>query len=219
MRNVFLFLVLILPFLPVFSQAQEYSYAHYGIAEGLAGATVYSLTQDRDGFLWAGTETGLSRFDGTHFTNFTTKDGLPGVEVLQVFADSRGRVWMALLGRSVCYYYQGRIHTGQNDSLLRRIRLTGNVNGFAEDPAGNILFPDMECLHVIRADGTLLDIDSIGHLPVRDCLAVGTSASGHFLTVLGKKIVEFSGSTCISSRDISLYNFHATFIAVGSGGA
>src|SRR5688572_25467338 len=104
--------------------AQEYSYLHYGITEGLAGATVYCITQDKDGFIWTGTETGVSRFDGTRFKNFTTKDGLPDLEILSIFSDSKGRVWMAPFRKSVCYYYQGKIHNQQNDSLLSRIQLT-----------------------------------------------------------------------------------------------
>ncbi len=30
------------------SFSQEYSYAHYDIAEGLAGSTAYCITQDKD---------------------------------------------------------------------------------------------------------------------------------------------------------------------------
>ena len=41
---------------------QEYSYTHYDISDGLAGSTVYCITQDKDGFIWTGTETGVSRF-------------------------------------------------------------------------------------------------------------------------------------------------------------
>src|ERR1700683_2692228 len=85
---------------------QEYSYTHYDITEGLAGTKAYCMTQDEDGFIWVGTETGVSRFDGTHFKNFTTLDGLPDVEILAMFGDSRGRLWMAPFRKSICYYYQ-----------------------------------------------------------------------------------------------------------------
>ena len=69
MRLFYALLLLIL--YPMFSSGQEYSYSRYDSREGLAGSTVYCVTQDRDGFMWFGTETGLSRFDGTHFRNFT----------------------------------------------------------------------------------------------------------------------------------------------------
>src|SRR5579864_4949079 len=95
---------------PYSSSAQEYSYTHYNIGDGLAGSTVYCITQDKEGFIWVGTESGVSRFDGTHFINFGTEEGLPDVEVLQMYADSKGRVWMAPFRKSVCYYYKDRIH-------------------------------------------------------------------------------------------------------------
>src|SRR6201999_2146615 len=122
MRNALFLISLLTMLLPCRLLSQEYSYTHYDIADGLAGSTVYCITQDKDGFIWLGTETGVSRFDGTHFHNFTTKDGLPDVEVLEMFGDSHGRVWMAPFQKSVCYYYQGKIHNSDNDSVLRRMR-------------------------------------------------------------------------------------------------
>src|SRR5450631_954766 len=121
------------------SFSQEYSYTHYDINDGLAGSAVYCMTQDKDGFIWAGTETGVSRFDGTHFLNFTTMDGLPDAEVLNLFCDSKNRVWMAPFSRSICYYYKGRIYNADNDTILKKVRLKGNIEHFAEDANGNIL--------------------------------------------------------------------------------
>src|ERR1700685_1623245 len=102
------------------SYSQEYSYTHYDIANGLAGSTVYCIVQDKEGFMWMGTETGVSRFDGTHFKNFTTADGLPDIEVLQIFGDSKGRGWMAAFKKSVCFYYRGKIYHPGNDTILNR---------------------------------------------------------------------------------------------------
>ena len=35
--------------------------------------------------MWFATETGVSRFDGVHFKNFTTEDGLPDNEIIGLF--------------------------------------------------------------------------------------------------------------------------------------
>src|SRR6476469_6172307 len=105
------FNLLLIFFTPLEMLAQEYSYTRYDIKEGLAGSVVYCMTQDKDGFLWFGTETGLSRFDGTRFTNYTSLNGLPDNEILNVFGDSKGRVWIAPFRAAICYYYKGRIHT------------------------------------------------------------------------------------------------------------
>jgi ligand-binding sensor domain-containing protein len=199
-----------------FGFAQEYSYTHYDITEGLAGSTAYCITQDADGFIWVGTETGVSRFDGTHFRNFTTADGLPDIEILQIFGDSRGRVWMAPFRKSVCYYYKGRVYNPGNDPVLRRLRFTGNVGGFAEDARGNILLQEESVLQVITPEGTVIRFDSLEGEPVRSCWAVSRSANGNFLAQVGQKIFEFSERGVTRTYSIRLRDFNPGFVTVNS---
>ena len=161
--------------------SQEYSYTHYDISDGLAGSTVYCITQDKEGFIWLGTETGVSRFDGTHFRTFTTRDGLPDVEVLDMYGDSRGRVWMAPFRRSICYYYKGRIYNQENDSLLRTMHFRGNIENFAEDRAGNILVQEATALHLVTSKGGSREIDSINGHPIAGCHGISRSLDGNFL--------------------------------------
>ncbi len=201
---------------PYSSFSQEYSYTHYDLNEGLAGSTIYCITQDKDGFIWVGTETGVSRFDGSHFKNYSTADGLPDIEILQMFGDSKGRVWMAPFRKSVCYYYQGKIHNPRNDAVLARIRLKGNIESFAEDARGNILIQERTALHLLNADSSLREIDSINHQPIRESAAVGRSRSGHFLVQEGKQIFEFSdqGFTPFFSEDMK--DISPIYIALNS---
>src|ERR1044072_296401 len=121
LRLLILFFVIGLPAI-----SQEYGYTRYDSKDGLASSTVYCMTQDKEGFMWFGTETGLSRFDGTHFKNFTREDGLPDNEIIQLFVDSKGRVWIAPFRKNICYYYKGKFHNQDNDSSLRHIRITAN---------------------------------------------------------------------------------------------
>ena len=213
MKKAFPF-VLLLPLICFSSFSQEYSYTHYDITDGLAGSTVYCITQDKDGFIWVGTETGVSRFDGTHFRNFTTSDGLPDIEVLQMFGDSRGRVWMAPFKKSVCYFYRGSIHTQENDSLLRRLVLHQNIESFAEDAAGNIILQERTALHLITTGGSVLQLDSLGREPIRGCAAVSRSISGHFQAQVGGKIIEFSEKGIIRCATIRLFVIHPNDIAL-----
>ncbi|MBI9069958.1 MAG: helix-turn-helix domain-containing protein [Melioribacteraceae bacterium] len=48
----------------------EYISKNYNINDGLVQSTVKSLFQDKKGFIWIGTENGLSCFDGKEFRNF-----------------------------------------------------------------------------------------------------------------------------------------------------
>jgi ligand-binding sensor domain-containing protein len=177
--------------------AQEYSYTHYDITDGLAGSTIYCITQDLDGYIWVGTETGLSRFDGTHFKNFTTADGLPDIEILQLFTDSKGRVWMAPFRKAVCYYYKGSIHNQENDTLLKRIRLQHNVESFAEDTKGNVLIQERNALHLITTQDDVVQLDSLDGRPIQNCRAAGAGPDGSFLALVNDTIVAFSGKGVI----------------------
>src|SRR4030095_16383149 len=88
------------------SYSQDYSFIRYDTRDGLAGSVVYDAVQDKEGFMWFATENGLSRFDGKNFKTFTTKDGLPDNEILKLFVDSKGRLWIMPFKRSICYYYK-----------------------------------------------------------------------------------------------------------------
>jgi ligand-binding sensor domain-containing protein/two-component sensor histidine kinase len=87
-------------------QAQSYSSVHYDTKDGLPSATVYDISQDKNGFIWFGTESGLCRFDGKNFKTFTTKDGLPDNSVLKVHGDNLGRVYFTPFTHGL-YYYEG----------------------------------------------------------------------------------------------------------------
>lgn len=192
MIKIPLFLLAVL-FFPYSSSSQTYGYTHYDVTDGLAGSTVYCITQDKEGFIWVGTETGVSRFDGTHFINYSTEDGLPDVEILNMFTDSRGRVWMAPFYHSICYYYKGHIHNQENDSVLRRIRLNGYVAHFAEDGKGDILIQEKSALHLLFCNDSMRDYYSIGGRPLSEIETVSRSISGHFLALMKDTLYELAG--------------------------
>ncbi len=58
------------------------TFSHVGVAAGLPDETVYTLTPDRAGALWATTNRGVARFDPAteRATAFGTEDGLQGDE-------------------------------------------------------------------------------------------------------------------------------------------
>jgi ligand-binding sensor domain-containing protein len=178
-------------FCPLYLFCQEYGYTHYDSKDGLAGVTVYCMTQDKDGFIWIGTESGLSRFDGTHFKNFTRDDGLPDNEVIQLFADSRGRVWITPFKKSVCYYYKGKIYTPDNDPILKRLQIEDNVVRFAEDRAGNILMEEPKKLHLVDVNGHVTGIDSINSKRVVSINGICARADDGFMVIDDNRVYDY----------------------------
>lgn len=77
------------------SFSQIYNFKNYGLDEGLSQSQVYSITQDKDGFLWIATQGGgLNRFDGKSFKVFKKENGLNDNVVLSLLCDSKGYLWI-----------------------------------------------------------------------------------------------------------------------------
>jgi hypothetical protein len=150
--------VILICFIPSFLAGQGYSYVNYNIKEGLAGSMVYCMVQDHDGFIWFGTETGLSRFDGQRFTNFTTLDGLPDNEIIQLFVDSKNRIWIMPFQNKVCYFYKGKLYTDQNDSMLKKLPYMGGVVSVIENARNEIAIVQADGIHTIAADNSVVPV-------------------------------------------------------------
>jgi ligand-binding sensor domain-containing protein len=126
---------------------------------GLYGKSILNMTFDRNGHLWVGcwralrSGGGLFRFDGTKWRSYTTRDGLPGLEILKVFEDSRGRIWVGTYeggaGAGVGCFDGTRWRTyTQNDGLLNDC-----VYSMFEDPSGNLWFGTVGGVSVLGTNG------------------------------------------------------------------
>jgi ligand-binding sensor domain-containing protein/signal transduction histidine kinase len=69
-------------------------YRAYGPSDGIPGIYILSLLQDREGFLWAGTESGLFRYDGSRFQAFGRRDGLQSSSISRLLEDRDGTLWV-----------------------------------------------------------------------------------------------------------------------------
>src|ERR1700760_1854684 len=74
--------------------AQQVSFRQYAQQDGLSNLSVTALMQDRDGFIWVGTENGLFRHDSSDFKRFGNAEGLEGTFVHSIVEDSAGRLWV-----------------------------------------------------------------------------------------------------------------------------
>ncbi len=66
----------------------------YNTKSGLCGNVIFKITQDENGVFWICTGTGISRFDGTYFTNFNAKDGLGTDSIFQMLTDYTETIWI-----------------------------------------------------------------------------------------------------------------------------
>jgi ligand-binding sensor domain-containing protein/signal transduction histidine kinase len=70
--------------------------------QGLPQSTIHAILQDSRGFMWFGTQNGLSRFDGYKFTEFKynpkSSSSLPVNKVLVIYEDHTGVLWVGTDG-------------------------------------------------------------------------------------------------------------------------
>ena len=76
-----------------FAPFKKGTYRNYTSLDGLASNRVYAIHGTPDGFLWFGTNEGVSRYDGKEFVNFTTRDGLAGNDVAAISSEFDGSIW------------------------------------------------------------------------------------------------------------------------------
>jgi ligand-binding sensor domain-containing protein len=57
---------------------------------------VFSIGEDRAGNIWFGTvENGAWRYDGKSLRNYTAQDGLTSKDIMCVYTDRHGDLWLA----------------------------------------------------------------------------------------------------------------------------
>ena len=54
----------------------QYIRERWGIEQGFPRGPVYSLAQSADGYLWIGTDAGVTRYDGITWSSMDSRDGL-----------------------------------------------------------------------------------------------------------------------------------------------
>ena len=107
----------------------------YDMTDGLAGGDVRSILQDREGYLWFGTEHGVSRYDGQTWVTFTTRDGLADNSVWSIVQDRGGHLWFGTY--SGVSRYDGRSWTTftAKDGLANKV-----VRSSLQDREGHLWF-------------------------------------------------------------------------------
>ena len=77
-------------------------FEHLGVEQGLTQESVTGVLQDRQGYIWVGTQAGLNRFDGYRVTTFNNDpadpDSLLDNYVQALYEDPAGQLWIGSKG-------------------------------------------------------------------------------------------------------------------------
>lgn len=118
-------------------------FENISVEKGLSAKSVFCITQDKDDYIWFGTNNGLNRYDGYTFRNyfheFENHRSLTNSNINCLLCDSKGRLWIGtdmginLYDKNKDDFYVPNITGDSNKELGRR-----RIRSIFEDSRGYI---------------------------------------------------------------------------------
>jgi signal transduction histidine kinase/streptogramin lyase len=91
-----------------FGQNASYQFHRITPADGLASTTVVDITQDTFGFIWIGSQDGVSRYNGRSFKHFRPNPNdtlsISSLAAEYITADHHGGIWVTITDQGLDYY-------------------------------------------------------------------------------------------------------------------
>ncbi len=99
-----------LVFHAVICMGQEPAVYNINKYNGLSSNHVYCTLVDRLGYLWLGTTDGVYRYNGYSLKKYNYTDGLPNVDVWNLYEDKQGRIWLKSIAQHIGYIKNNKYH-------------------------------------------------------------------------------------------------------------
>lgn len=156
-RTFSIFIILFFEVLTVIGQEDQLRFEHLTRASGLSQSTVYTITQDKLGFIWFGTSDGLNRYDGytikKYFFDLKNPNSLSNNRIYNLMVDHNGNLWIATLGGGLNKY---RVET---DDFISYRYNKNDPNSISQDIVMSLLEDKNGSIWVGTADGGLNQFD------------------------------------------------------------
>ena len=161
-----------------YTALQSYTLRSWTVRDGLPSDVIWSIAEDRDGYLWLTTNAGLVRFDGMRFVveDFSGSVAAKG-PARPLLAARDGSLWVGFLeAGGVTHLAGGRVRHAQDVDALRP-RLAAGAGGARPHPPGR----DPDLIGLRRAD-------LLGRGTVTDDRERGDAGDEHLRLALGRAL-------------------------------
>ena len=145
-----IFLLILFSFSVSLAQNPTINFEQISIKQGLSYDIVTAILQDREGFMWIGTEDGLNRYDGYNFEIFKYNPSNAGSIsddwITRIFQDSKGNIWIGTsngLNRYLPLTSSFKVYTFPSGERLN-LQTGLGVGSIFEDKSGTLLVGNSE---------------------------------------------------------------------------
>ncbi len=109
--------------------AQAPAYFNYSIENGSPSNELYCLLEDRDGYIWIGSDAGIYRFNGINFKQYNS-EGLKARSATGLIQAPSGKIYG--------YNFKNQLFVIEKDTLKVIEKWKYTINGVKADRSGNI---------------------------------------------------------------------------------
>ena len=136
----------------VFAQSESIVFEHYSIDQGMYETNITSVIQDRTGFLWFGTYTGIEKYDGYNFTIYKNDpDNINSINnafINTLYEDNKGNIWIGTWHGLDKFNYSTGIFTHYKPHPLDQdTKRNNNILSICEDKEGVLWIGTLDGLH------------------------------------------------------------------------
>ena len=137
MKKMILAIITVIIPLILSAASTDFWFRHFSVEDGLASNSVRAIMQDKYGFMWLGTDDGLSRYDGTTIKAYNLNPQGYN-DCISFLYDTTDNIWVGTEEGVYVYDYETerfepfKVLTDKGDSIK------SNVNHIAEDRDGNL---------------------------------------------------------------------------------
>jgi signal transduction histidine kinase/ligand-binding sensor domain-containing protein/DNA-binding response OmpR family regulator len=130
-------------------------FEHLTMRDGLSQSTVMSILQDKEGYIWLATESGLNRYDGYTIREYRRERGNPQAlasdYIWKIAQDADGDLWLATVGGGVARWDR------RTDQFQQFRHDPNDPHSLASDTARTLLI-DAQGAVWVATDGHGLDV-------------------------------------------------------------
>lgn len=123
-KQLFAVFITLLITISLFANNNSFDFKRLGISDGLSQSNVNCMVQDKQGYIWIGTDDGLNRFDGYSFKQYyydrADSTSLISNRITALYEDRKGQIWVGTVESGICIYNREQDNFEQKNIIRDR---------------------------------------------------------------------------------------------------